>query len=219
MASSAASAAEKGTKSERTRRRIKASYLALLDETDFDKVSVSRICKEAGVVRSTFYVYFADVYELIQEVEDDALETLRHADDVTDESVAFDASRALTDWGFPIEPPFALARWFVLCEEVGLTLQAMLGQHGDPYFVQRFRKALEEHVRCTMNRDQMPQDALREGFVDAMVGTHLALVRDWLLDKETQLTPPAMVTIVNTMRIGGSTIGHYAAENNVPSWM
>lgn len=215
----ASSASQKTPKSERTRRRIIASYLALLDHMDFDKVPVSSICKEAQIVRSTFYVYFSDIYELIQLIEDEVLEALDHADDQTDEALEFNANRAKTDWGFPIPPPFSLSKWVLICEEQGLTLQAMLGPHGDQYFVQKLRKQLERHIRKTMNHDGMPRDKLREGFVPAMVDAHLALIRSWLLDEDSDLSPAMIVTILNTMRVGGSTVGHYATANRIPSWM
>ena len=70
-----------------------------------------------------------------------------------------------------------------------------------------------------MDSDGMPQDKLREGFVDAMVEAHLALIKTWLLDESTHLTVPQIITILNTMRVGGNTVGHYASAHNVPSWM
>lgn len=35
--------------------KLKQSLILLLDDFDFDQISISKICKEAGVHRSIFY--------------------------------------------------------------------------------------------------------------------------------------------------------------------
>ena len=64
---------QKSPKSVQTRRRIINSYAELLEDHDYDKISVSALCKRAGIVRSTFYVYFSDIYDVIQYLEDDLI--------------------------------------------------------------------------------------------------------------------------------------------------
>lgn len=47
-----------------TEERIETIYLELRKELPIEKVSVSRICKEAGINRSSFYYHYLDVYDL-----------------------------------------------------------------------------------------------------------------------------------------------------------
>ena len=42
------------------------ALILLLDEEEFDRISVSKICKEAGVHRSTFYSYYDNQFDLLE---------------------------------------------------------------------------------------------------------------------------------------------------------
>ena len=64
-------------RSRRTRGRIKDAMLALLASCDFNELSVSELCREAGVTRSTFYRHFANLSEVVDELVDDCFETSR----------------------------------------------------------------------------------------------------------------------------------------------
>ena len=58
------------TKSER---RIRESFLALLDEQGFYSIRVSMILERADVSRATFYSIYEDKYQLLQTLEDELL--------------------------------------------------------------------------------------------------------------------------------------------------
>lgn len=43
------------------------ALILLLDEEEFDRISVSKICKETGVHRSTFYSYYDNQFDLLED--------------------------------------------------------------------------------------------------------------------------------------------------------
>ena len=47
--------------------KLQQALILLLDEADFDHISVSKICQTAGVNRSTFYAYYGNQYDLLEE--------------------------------------------------------------------------------------------------------------------------------------------------------
>ena len=47
--------------------RLQQALILLLDEEEFDRITVSKICKEAGVHRSTFYAYYDNQYDLLED--------------------------------------------------------------------------------------------------------------------------------------------------------
>lgn len=205
-------------KRERTRESILSAYVAQLDTTNYDEVSVKALCEEAGIVRSTFYTYFTDIYEVIQTVEDELtsafgrVDSLARAAEERSANVSF--TTAHTDWGFPLQPPPGFCEWFDCCEEHATALRGMLGPHGDPYFEEKFRRLLEKHVVLLMDMDGMPNDDLRRGFLETMTETHILLVRNWLLHEETTLTKERIGVIVNSIRLGANTMGHFGDETN-----
>lgn len=53
-----------------TARRMDAALLGLLAEKPFDAITVTDVCRRAGVHRSTFYAHYANTTELLGEVRD-----------------------------------------------------------------------------------------------------------------------------------------------------
>ena len=204
---------QKSPKSVQTRRRIVSSYAELLEDHDYDKISVSALCKRAGIVRSTFYVYFSDIYDVIQYLEDDLIVAFKKVD-ATALAAKDDREKVVTDWGFSITPPLGFEEWFDVCEANRAGLRAMLGPHGDPYFEQKLRKELESHVMFLMEKDKMPDDRLRRGFVEAFVEVHVLLVRNWTTHDNTSLSKERICTILQAMRVGGNTMGRYRSPED-----
>ena len=52
-----------------TENRIKYVFLNLLKEKDISRISVSEICKRAEIHRTTFYVHYKDVADLIELIQ------------------------------------------------------------------------------------------------------------------------------------------------------
>ncbi len=55
-------------KHQATKIAIEKSFLKLLSEKYFEKITVKDIVDECGVTRNTFYYYFEDVYDIIDEI-------------------------------------------------------------------------------------------------------------------------------------------------------
>lgn len=58
----------------RTKRAIKAAFARLLTEKDVNDITISDIADLADINRKTFYNYYAGIYEVIDEIEDEIAE-------------------------------------------------------------------------------------------------------------------------------------------------
>lgn len=59
-----------------TQRNIRAAFLSLYKEKGIDGVTVNELCRQAGIVKSTFYTYFEDKYSVLEEIENELLDSL-----------------------------------------------------------------------------------------------------------------------------------------------
>lgn len=53
---------------------LKGTFLRLLTRKEFQKITVVDLTKESGLSRTTFYNYYADPYEILEEITDDYIE-------------------------------------------------------------------------------------------------------------------------------------------------
>lgn len=51
--------------------RMESAMLELMKNTEFDKITVKKICEEAKVNRSTFYAHFIDIYDMLDKMEEE----------------------------------------------------------------------------------------------------------------------------------------------------
>ncbi|MBQ7596318.1 MAG: TetR/AcrR family transcriptional regulator C-terminal domain-containing protein [Clostridia bacterium] len=66
-----------------TKKAITDSFLKLLNEKKFDKITIKNIVADCGVSRKTFYYYFEDIYDLLQKyLADLTEESVKSIDDV-----------------------------------------------------------------------------------------------------------------------------------------
>lgn len=60
-----------------TKKVIMDALITLLEEKEINKITVSEICKIADINRATFYRYYLDVYDLLDKIEEDFVDTLK----------------------------------------------------------------------------------------------------------------------------------------------
>ena len=68
----------------RTKNAIRRSFVELLAERPFDKISVRDIAERSEVTRNTFYYYYTDIYALTEDVFESEVEKLSESIDSYD---------------------------------------------------------------------------------------------------------------------------------------
>ncbi len=61
----------------KTRKSIRDTLLKEMKTESYQELSVSRLCREADIGRGTFYLHYNDIYEVVQEIEDQLLSDFR----------------------------------------------------------------------------------------------------------------------------------------------
>lgn len=62
-----------------TRQLFQVALIQLLQEKPIGNITVKELCTNAGLNRSTFYAHYYDVYDLLEEIEDELYEEIAHA--------------------------------------------------------------------------------------------------------------------------------------------
>ena len=62
----------------RTRRRIREAYNELVMEKDIDKITIKELAERADIDRKTFYLHYAGVGEVLEEIQNELLAKVDH---------------------------------------------------------------------------------------------------------------------------------------------
>jgi len=57
--------------------RIEEAFFALLEKKPINRITVRELCDRAEINRATFYTHYTDVYDLMEKMEQQALEEIR----------------------------------------------------------------------------------------------------------------------------------------------
>lgn len=71
-----------------SKRMLKEALLALLREKEFESLTVHEICKRADINRATFYKYYKNQRDLLEEIENDFLDELFQRMETAGDSLA-----------------------------------------------------------------------------------------------------------------------------------
>lgn len=78
---------------------IKDSFLSLLEKQSFPKLNVTAICKEADITRSTFYLHYIDIYDVLDQVLNDALD----ATTMKNKAAPWDITKIIAESSDPVK--------------------------------------------------------------------------------------------------------------------
>lgn len=62
----------------RTKKAIRDTFVELLETKDINRISVSELSDTANLGRGTFYLHYKDIYDLYEQIENEAFEHLGH---------------------------------------------------------------------------------------------------------------------------------------------
>ncbi|WFR58705.1 TetR/AcrR family transcriptional regulator [Anaerocolumna sp. AGMB13025] len=113
-----------------TRQNLIDAFWQLYCKKKIEKISVKEVCELAGYNRSTFYVYFKDVYEILEEIEEKTI--------TAEEFRVIILEQLLTD----SDKKETLKKVVQLFEKNIKYLPILLSENGDPFFRQKLLKKL-----------------------------------------------------------------------------
>lgn len=119
-----------------TKKVIRDAFLSLLREKNVRQITVTELCRLADINRATFYKHYRDAFDLLEQIEEGALDHLR------------DSARQIL--GEDAMGHFV--RLLERAQEHHEEFAAIASENGDPHFSRRVSACLYETARDTVFR-------------------------------------------------------------------
>ncbi|MBM6774342.1 TetR/AcrR family transcriptional regulator [Olsenella profusa] len=157
---------------EQTRANLRAAFWELYAARPIEKISVREITDRAGYNRATFYLYYHDVYEVLEEIESELLNGLSLL--VNDRLMRGEKLDFTQHMGIILQLAQRYRGYFAV----------LIGEQGDPTFSRRFK----EVVAPLLERFVLPAEGLTEAERHILLEFYLsgivAAVSTWLSEDE-----------------------------------
>ena len=187
---------ENAKKRAETKKRLKDALMALYAQYDFQSITVTMVCREAGLHRSTFYLYYNSIDEVLREIEHEILEEIQNFADKINLFDTRDSSLSTSEIFAKNEPYMVdYYKWQYSIREY---LNPLLGSYGDPYFIQRYEQIVYDNTLPTL-------DFLGYKYVDNdyavrfLTGGVIKTNQEWLLNGD--ISAEKLVRIQRSMLV------------------
>ena len=170
----------------KTRRQLKKGLAALMKEKSVNQITVKELVEEVDINRSTFYLHFKDIQDLLREIEENMEAQIKRA--IEEHPIVSGNENAF----YFIEDMFR-----VLDEEREIS-KALIGPNGDMGFIHRIERIIKENSRGTLEK-MFPgkKEDLKYFYAFCLSGC-LGLVKVWLNEGEEK-SPEEMAQMTFNM--------------------
>ena len=135
---------ENTKKRAQTVKKIKDALMQLFQQMDYQKISVTMLCKQAGLHRSTFYLYYNSIDEVLREIEHDILNEIQlYADQMNDFRDAKTPEEMKKIYQDNEQRMLEFYKWQYSIRDY---LNPLLGAYGDPYFIRHYEKIIYDNT-------------------------------------------------------------------------
>ncbi len=142
-----------------TKQNLIDAFWALYCEKRIEKITIKEITNRAGYNRGTFYEYFKDVYDVLEQIEDSLIPTMGELPPI---------SIGPQMHGMPMEV------FFELYEKNNHYYSVLLGNSGDPAFASKLKDSIKpmimKELANEVNIDLKTLDYILEYTLSAMIG-------------------------------------------------
>jgi AcrR family transcriptional regulator len=152
---------------EDTKETIKSAFFKIYKEKNISRITVNDIVTAAGYNRSTFYRYFTDVYDVLEQIEKEILDQFdMRFDQITRCARRMDMKEIIK---YTLAP----------CKVYNKYLAVLLGANGDPTFQTELKEKAKNVLSKQMAIRYGTADVMGEFYLEYCVSGLLSCTRMW----------------------------------------
>jgi AcrR family transcriptional regulator len=167
-----------------TRERIKDAFFELYEEKKIERISIKEITEKARLNRGTFYVYYKDIYDLLEKSEDELMAELM-------EKIKGAITMMLRDEDITLFlPPLEFY------QKNRKILRSLLGPNGDPYFIHKLKKMIKKTLRELFRKENIPEVPNIDYIMEYISSAQIGIVSYWLVEKNMEMSISELGAII-----------------------
>ncbi|KGK87753.1 MULTISPECIES: TetR/AcrR family transcriptional regulator [unclassified Clostridium] len=182
-----------------TKKIIKDTLSDLIEEKGFNEISVTDLTRRANINRGTFYLHYADKYDLLEQVEEELIK------EIQEHTKNLDCLDLLNINLVSDSDPFTIKLLEYIKENASF-IKAILGPKGDPMFRIKLKKLIEANLfEKQLSSEYNPGNMLveEEYFISYVLSAHLGVIMHWL-ENDLEKSPRDIALMLSKLSMLGS---------------
>lgn len=147
-----------------TKKNLKDAFWSLYKIKRINQISIKEITDKAGYNRGTFYLYYQDVYDMLNQIEEELLNQLDDISQIMINLVIISDNN--------IGEPNEFFKYFKGNLEY---ISVLFGENGDAYFQAKYKEMLKKYIREHLRVEEIDYseetiDFSLEFFISGVIG-------------------------------------------------
>ena len=151
-----------------TKIRIRDSFFDLYATKKIERISIKEITDKAQLNRATFYVYYKDIYDLLEKTENELIEELM-------EKVKGIVTMILRD-----EDIIPFLPTIEFYQRYSKILRTLFGPYGDSNFIYKIKAIIKKTLGELFRKENIPQLDNMEYVMEYISSAQIGIISFWL---------------------------------------
>ena len=174
-----------------TKERIRDAFFELYATKKIERISIREITDRAQLNRGTFYVYYKDIYDLLEKTEDELIEEMMG-------KIRDPIKMILRDDN--LEDFLPSLDFYRRCSKY---LKVLAGPNGDPNFMHKIKRIVKKNLRELIQEENMAQNEHLEYVLEYLVSAQLGIISYWMIEEDMSLPIPELGAMIKKMAFHG----------------
>lgn len=174
-----------------TKERLKNAFFDLYAEKKIEKISIKEITERAQLNRGTFYVYYKDIYDLLEKAEDELIA------EIMEKIVPVIVLILRDDEIAAFLPPLEFY------QKNGKRLKSLFGPKGDPNFAHKLKKLIKSRLRELLQAESIPEPLHVDYIMEYITSAQLGIISYWMIEKDMDLSVPELGAMIKEITLHG----------------
>lgn len=175
-------------KQKKTQRQIAEAYISIYEANPYAKITVSQVCKKAGVHRSTFYLHYDNIGFMLREIEDSIFEEIEKYF-IKIHLMDFDKIRREYLEGTDLDE---IKDFYFQNKHL---LRTLLAPYGSSCFFNKLKKGIVECFEWILYRSKLDMGPRQEYILSSMATGIIDILYNWLKDEDMEIEEIAKIII------------------------
>lgn len=167
-----------------TKKLLKDSLVNMLEKESIHKISIRELCEQAGINRSTFYKYYGNQYELLEDMENELLEHIWGED-----------KTSLAQRVLDVEHIASLLSYFESCYQL---VRLLVNNNVDPAFPEKVISLPEIKALATQRLGDGYSAQQLDYLATFLINGSFHMIRQWI-NKEERESPMDIAALLFDM--------------------
>ncbi len=173
-----------------TKKKIKDAFMQLYNEKPITKITIREISNLAKINRGTFYAYYMDIYDLLEQIENEFYSEMIH-------KIRYIMVQLLKEY-----EEISVITMIEFLSENKETLRVLLGKDNETNFIKKVKSEVKKNLKSVLKLEISNKNTEIEYILEYITNGQLGILRYWL-ERDMEIDLLSLSNVIKASNLQG----------------